>query len=145
VVHPTHMARDEDPPLTKPTRLRGVAGTRTDKRPPQQKRTARLLKTPGPSGTMRDGRVVFQTSDPLWLRPYTMHWSISVEDLLLALDRLRLHLEESMDRTDDRLIVTDLRVGIESRVLPGANPHLHGAIQVVPISRKPQPDEEGEK
>lgn len=126
----------------KPKRLRGVAGKRTDKRP--RKRTAQLVHTTGPSGTLRDGRIVYQSNEPL-ISLYTMEFSVPVEDVLLAIKRLSVHLEESMSREDDQYIDTNLEVGVETKILAGNNPHVFGSIQIVPRWRRVRRPEDEQK
>jgi hypothetical protein len=125
----------------KPPTLRGVDGDTNKKRP--RARKARLLKINGPSGTMRDGKIIFETGGTMF-PSYTVHFSVAVAEMLRFVKQLSTHLEESMDRPDDAFIDTALEVVIESRIVEGQNPHLTGSVQVIPRFRRVRTEESEE-
>lgn len=139
------MSHDEDPPKKKPTKLRRISGKRTDKRP--RRETDQVVRVTGPSGTLRDGKVVFYSSEPV-VSLWTIEFSISVDDLLFGLERFKLFMEESMNREDDAEIMVGWQAGTETRIVPGKNPMLTGSLQVAATWKRPKrpgEDQEGEK
>lgn len=124
------MSKKNEPP-----ELRQVAGRRTSKTPSAPK--DRQVRTTGPSGTLRDGRIVFESGEPL-IATWTMQVAVPVADLLRALDRVRVHLDESMAREDAVYIDAEFSLGVETRIEPGQNPHLIGHVQLAALSRRPR-------
>ena len=124
------MSKKDEPP-----ELRQVAGRRTSRTPSAPKN--RQVRITGPSGTLRDGRIVFQSGEPL-IATWTMQVAVPVADLLRALDRVRVHLEESMAREDAAYIDAEFSLGVETRIEPGQNPHLIGHVQLAALDRRPR-------
>lgn len=126
----------------KPTRFRKIAGKRTEKTP--RTPTDRVIRVTGPSGTMRDGKILFTSSEPL-VSLWTLEFAISVDDLLFGLDRFRRFLDESMAREDDLEMMVGWQAGTETRIVPGKNPMLTGSLQVAATWKRPKRPGEGQE